>query len=1491
MSDYYGLISIDTAVVNDAGDLLIGLTNGNVINAGHVRGRPGLPGERGLMGPAGDPGRKGLDGAQLYTGLDRPSDELGKEGDLYIDIRSSHLDIYQKTNGKWIVVSTLRDPSAKASSAFVSGGSGSGGTGGIAQTTSTLPLSGTGRASIDAPGGTIIEEKKNCRNQANLNNWIQAGLVALDEELPVSIVTSLPASGEYEGDLAWHNGGLHIWVDGTWEEVGTSRPTKEALPWVEISYLSISENNTAWGQGYAYSTFWQANPSASTTWQWEWDIDGNGDWIDIAFHPRKDDLGFVADSESASSVVLTKGNQTVDFPNAKMRFRVTGSLNGFDSEVTSDEVPAWTTRTDLYDPPYYDDGLGNQDEPDPYDDQWIKEQFAIRSLQTQFFDTAIRDNTVEIVKTKAAIAAVNADLSAEVIARKAGDSDLQAQIDAIEVGDPFDPTQLQEDLEAEKTFRIAGDATNAAAILEEARIREDEDFKLLARINGIEIPDIPGDFDDSDLRELIAQEGALRASGDAALNVKIEDNTSLINDTNDALSAERATRAEQIAAVNADITNEAQLRQVADSDLQAQIDAIPAGIDLDTYTADQQRQDDALSAERATRIENIGTLNADLQQEASARRRGDSDLQAQIDLLEVPENLEETIERLDNDIKVTNEKIDWNAQETLTDQERQDAITDDHELRLVDLEAIEPVEYLNDLQDVDLTGTRAAAIENEFHYIHYRLRDPGRGEISNNGTAIIIHKEEWEGNSAAPLFDRIVAGSIMNFNGIAAGVPVSNEQGIVETISPRGDTYEISFKSPLPFLVRLAAAGIDQDAVSIIIGYAGHDPDGPTPPDAPGDTVTAGTFLGYDKDKALWVPQTLDVSGGGVTDLSDYYTKQQVDDKIDAIEVDADLDDYYTKAEVDASQSTQDSRLDALEAGGGSGPDPQTGLNTLAIASNKNDIEELKAGQDTQDNAIDNLESAVLNRYTKDEVDDKFDALEDPDLSNYLVKDAPNDVTADWRVVTGGSTFLSTAGGELGLYNVRTPSNRAHATNQGYVDDQDAATLQSAKDYADSLEADLSEYYTKTEVDDSQAAQDAVQADLSAALGALGTKVDDNTQAIDAIDASNVEQLNDLTDVSMSVTTLSISEAGVYAQEDRLYSTQYKGWYANSGRISDGNWSLENGTLYLSKTAFFGDEVDDLIANMIVGNKVYLSANHNNLTITKQPDRATITAVGDVGNAYTFTFDDPLTELATYMSRTWDTDTEATIQVAISEVINVPEVPDAPEVPTRRSDIVLGYDSSTNLWKPYLSDYLPLTGGTLTGDLKFDGDSIRATNGKKLRIYGQDPSGNNRTFIDLQNANHAGVDGAEDGYRLKLYHLAEPEAPLQAANKQYVDRLIHRPPGLRFKYKSGSPLNSTVADGEFKFVKNDGKMRVSNKSLDVDFSQNTLVQDININDHSYNFTIWKVLDDGKWQVMVQGYSSRADWHATDVYFYTGVAYEANNLVDGEEYYITVGGIF
>ena len=73
----------------------------------------------------------------------------------------------------------------------------------------------------------------------------------------------------------------------------------------------------------------------------------------------------------------------------------------------------------------------------------------------------------------------------------------------------------------------------------------------------------------------------------------------------------------------------------------------------------------------------------------------------------------------------------------------------------------------------------------------------------------------------------------------------------------------------------------------------------------------------------------------------------------------------------------------------------------------------------------------------------------------------------------------------------------------------------------------------------------------------------------------------------------------------------------------------------------------------------------------------------------------------------------------------------------------------------------------MTGDLSFDGGShsIRMLDGTKLRFTGSDPGNNQRTFIDIKNELSSGTEGAEDGYRMRLYHLSDPTNPYHASNK------------------------------------------------------------------------------------------------------------------------------
>ena len=70
-------------------------------------------------------------------------------------------------------------------------------------------------------------------------------------------------------------------------------------------------------------------------------------------------------------------------------------------------------------------------------------------------------------------------------------------------------------------------------------------------------------------------------------------------------------------------------------------------------------------------------------------------------------------------------------------------------------------------------------------------------------------------------------------------------------------------------------------------------------------------------------------------------------------------------------------------------------------------------------------------RVIKDQLlrDDHFD-------HRYLQLGAANDVTSKFRVKGESGTYISTAGDELGLYHLKTPSDSGHGANKAYVDSE-----------------------------------------------------------------------------------------------------------------------------------------------------------------------------------------------------------------------------------------------------------------------------------------------------------------------------------------------------------------------------------------------------------------------------------------------------------------------
>ena len=106
-------------------------------------------------------------------------------------------------------------------------------------------------------------------------------------------------------------------------------------------------------------------------------------------------------------------------------------------------------------------------------------------------------------------------------------------------------------------------------------------------------------------------------------------------------------------------------------------------------------------------------------------------------------------------------------------------------------------------------------------------------------------------------------------------------------------------------------------------------------------------------------------------------------------------------------------------------------------------------------------------------------------------------------------------------------------------------------------------------------------------------------------------------------------------------------------------------------------------------------------------------------------------------------------------------------------------------------NYVEKTGDEMTGDLKIkngknlsfhttgnvessliwaSGSESRliAKAGYAFKLQAQDTSNNSRTFIDFKNANSSGTQGSDSGYRIKIYHLADPTSDYHAANQKYV---------------------------------------------------------------------------------------------------------------------------
>ena len=108
-------------------------------------------------------------------------------------------------------------------------------------------------------------------------------------------------------------------------------------------------------------------------------------------------------------------------------------------------------------------------------------------------------------------------------------------------------------------------------------------------------------------------------------------------------------------------------------------------------------------------------------------------------------------------------------------------------------------------------------------------------------------------------------------------------------------------------------------------------------------------------------------------------------------------------------------------------------------------------------------------------------------------------------------------------------------------------------------------------------------------------------------------------------------------------------------------------------------------------------------------------------------------------------------------------------------------------------------------------------NGIKLTARDGEPGGG-RTYIDLKTADSGGTEGEEDGYRMKLFHVATPKNDFDGANKKYVDNAVSNSGGgggtagiilNLWTYRGQKNSSSGLNDGEF------GSKKMANGVLEL----------------------------------------------------------------------------
>ena len=208
---------VSAAIVS--GDLIIGLSDGGIINAGRVQGPQGLDGP---PGPTGANGFAGIDGNTIRTSQGRPAADLGNEGDFAVN--TVDIEIFgPKMNNGWGNGTPLRGRVSEAEKEYRNDderelfGMAPTGTpsGGVTSVSTTAPIDNTGSATqpnigitaatTSAAGSMSAADKTKLDGLTPGGGTVLIGTVPIDADLGAGdnwTISITPATTSIAGSMS-----------------------------------------------------------------------------------------------------------------------------------------------------------------------------------------------------------------------------------------------------------------------------------------------------------------------------------------------------------------------------------------------------------------------------------------------------------------------------------------------------------------------------------------------------------------------------------------------------------------------------------------------------------------------------------------------------------------------------------------------------------------------------------------------------------------------------------------------------------------------------------------------------------------------------------------------------------------------------------------------------------------------------------------------------------------------------------------------------------------------------------------------------------------------------------------------------------------------------------------------------------------------------------------------------------------------------------------